>query len=249
MSICRSLSMKIAVSAIALLLGAVALSACGGDDGGTPRAAGGKAAARSGLGTPLTATNEHDGSIRPDVTEREPDESSLQDVAPADEQALADGAGSCGATDAEPSAPTLGVSAQAILCLLNVERAARGLAALRMNPRLSRAARGHSEDMVRNLYFSHDAKNGTSMLDRIKSTGYLKARLAFTVGENIGWGSGSLSTPDALVKAWMNSPPHRANILQGRYRELGVGLILGAPASGVEGTAVTATTNFGRVGR
>ena len=44
----------------------------------------------------------------------------------------------------------------------------------------------------------------------------------------------------------MNSPPHRANILQSKFRELGVGLTLGAPATGVAGTAITATTNFGR---
>ena len=84
------------------------------------------------------------------------------------------------------------------------------------------------------------------MLDRIRAAGYLKARASFTVGENIGWGSGTLSAPRALVKAWMASPPHRANILQGKFRELGVGLTLGAPAPGIPGTAITATTNFGR---
>jgi uncharacterized protein YkwD len=240
-----------ATAAVAALC-ALLLASCGGE-ASEPAATG-----RSGLGTPLAATNDGAGGVvspgaqstpSTGVVEGGPDQAPLEEIAPPDEEALADGAGSCGAVDAEPSRATLGETGQAILCLLNVERTSRGRGRLRMNARLSRAARGHSRDMVRNTYFAHDAKNGASMLDRIRAAGYLRPRTRWTVGENIAWGSGPLASPRALVRAWMNSPPHRANILQARFRELGVGLVLGAPSPGVSGIALTATTNFGRVSR
>jgi uncharacterized protein YkwD len=240
------------VSAAALVLCTIALAACGGEGQEGPAD---NSTARSDVGTSITATNDGaSGVVAPDasnapstgVVEGDPDQSKLDEIEPPDEEALANGSGSCGAPDAEPSAATLGETAQSVLCLLNAERSSRGLGKLKMNARLSRAAKGHSDDMVANVYFAHDAKSGSSMLDRIRAAGYLKARASFTVGENIGWGSGTLAAPRALVKAWMNSPPHRANILQGKFRELGVGLTLGAPAPGIPGTAVTATTNFGR---
>jgi uncharacterized protein YkwD len=240
-------------ASVALVLCTIALAACGGEGQEGPTAA---ETARSDVGTPLTATNDGAGGVvapgatnapSAGVVEGGPDQSQLDDIAPPDEEALANGTGSCGAVDAEPSAATLGETSQSILCLLNVERTSRGLARLTMNSRLTRAAKGHSDDMVQHVYFAHDAQNGGSMLDRIKAAGYLKSRSSFTVGENIGWGSGTLAAPRSLVKAWMNSPPHRANILQSKFRELGVGLTLGAPAAGITGTAITATTNFGRL--
>jgi uncharacterized protein YkwD len=238
---------------LAAAVSAAALAACGGDTEG-PTAAD---TDRSDVGAPLVATNEGStGVVTPDaeegptagVVEGGPDQSSLDDIAPPDEEALANGSGTCGAADSVPSSGTLRETSQAVLCLLNAERSSRGLGRLRMNSRLGRAALGHSRDMVNKRYFQHDSADGKTMLDRIKAAGYVRRNAVFTVGENIGWGSGSLASPRALVRAWMNSPPHRANILQGRFRELGVGLVIGAPAAGVTGTAVTATTNFGRVG-
>jgi hypothetical protein len=63
------------------------------------------------------------------------------------------------------------------------------------------------------------------------------------VGENIGWGQGPLSTPRAMVEAWMNSPGHRRNILADDYAEVGLGLALGTPESTTWGA--TYTTDFG----
>jgi uncharacterized protein YkwD len=232
---------------------ALAATACGGDDDdGSARMD------RSELGTPIVATNDdatgvvtrgpEDGPTNA-VVEGGPDQSVLDDIAPPDEEALADSSGTCGAADATPSAQTLRETAQAVLCLLNAERSSRGLGALRMNSRLGRAASGHSRDMVRRRYFAHDSVDGKTMLDRVRAAGYVRPNSVFTVGENIGWGSGTQAVPRALVQSWMNSPPHRANILQARFRELGVGVVLGAPSAGVSGTAVTATTNFGRLSR
>jgi uncharacterized protein YkwD len=239
---------------LAASLSVIALAACGGDDEGPTAAETG----RSDVGAPLVATNEDGtGVVTPDaqegptagVVEGGPDQSALDDIAPPDEEALANGSGTCGAADTVPSSGTLRETSQAILCLLNAERTSRGVGRLRMNARLGRAAAGHSRDMVARRYFQHDSADGKTMLDRIKAAGYVRGNSVFTVGENIGWGSGSLASPRALVRAWMNSPPHRANVLQGRFRELGVGLVIGAPAAGVSGTAVTATTNFGRLSR
>ena len=242
------------VFALTAMLCALVVVACGGSDDGAPAVDAG----RSEIGSPVAATNEDaSGVVTPGaeeapttgVVEGGPDESALDEIAPPDEEALAESSGTCGAADSLPSAQTLRETAQALLCLINAERSSRGLGALRMNARLSRAAAGHSRDMVRNTYFSHDSIDGKTMLDRIRAAGYVGRNSVFTVGENLGWGSGRKAAPRALVQTWMNSPPHRANILQGRFRELGVGLVLGAPAAGVSGSAVTATTNFGRLAR
>ncbi len=243
----RSGGRAAAACSVGMTLLTVLLAGCGGSDAGRP--------ARDGaIGSPVAATNERSAGVVPagqapdaGVVEGAPDQEAPAQLAPPDEQALADGAGSCGATTAVPTPSTLAVVSQSILCLLNVERTTRGLAALRSNQLLARASVGHSTDMVSRRYFEHDTPQGVSLLDRVRSTGYIKPRSQWIVGENIGWGSETLASPRALVDAWMKSPPHRANILQRRYREVGVGLVLGAPTPGVSGAAVTATTDFGRV--
>src|SRR2546423_1519821 len=65
-----------------------------------------------------------------------------------------------------------------------------------------------------------------------------------TLGENIAWGSLQYSTPASIVKMWMHSPGHRANILRAGFRDIGIGIARGAPQAGVHGAA-TYTTDFG----
>jgi uncharacterized protein YkwD len=68
------------------------------------------------------------------------------------------------------------------------------------------------------------------------------------LGENIGWGSGSAADPYALVRMWMKSPPHRANILSSHFREIGIGIAVGIPVRGAHASAqggATYTTDFG----
>jgi uncharacterized protein YkwD len=131
----------------------------------------------------------------------------------------------------------------ATLCLLNRTRAAHGLAPLRLNARLSHAARRHSRDMVRHRYFAHDSRNGRSPFARMRATHYVPRGASWWLGENIGWGSGSLAQPIALVRAWMHSPEHRANILSRHFRDIGIGIAAGAP---VGGGGATYTTDFGQ---
>ena len=103
----------------------------------------------------------------------------------------------------------------------------------------------HSRSMARGDFFSHYGKRGSSPIDRVRRTGYLSGSRRWRVAENIGWGSGSRSTPRAMVKAWMRSRSHRVNILRGAFRDVGVGVVRGAPVKGYGG-AVTYTIDFGR---
>ena len=166
-------------------------------------------------------------------------------VAPA-EAATGKRSSSCSDTREVPAAGNLGQVERATLCLLNAERAKRDVRPLARDWRLARAADRHTDDMVEQGYFQHDSRNGESFSDRIRDTGYLSRVSSWAVGENIAWGSGRLSTAEAIVKAWMDSPGHRANILNGRYREIGIGLTLGSPRGG---NGATYATEFGAVTR
>lgn len=151
--------------------------------------------------------------------------------------------GACSASHAEVRASTIRRARDATLCLLNRVRARHGLAPLRLNAKLTRAARRHSRDMVRRRYFSHASLSGRSPFARMRATHYVPRDASWWLGENIGWGSGTLAEPIAMVRAWMHSPPHRANILSRHFRDIGIGIASGAP---VGGGGATYTTDFGR---
>ena len=129
----------------------------------------------------------------------------------------------------------------AVLCLHNRERGARGLPLLRESAKLRRAAEGHSGDMVASGFFAHDSPVGADMADRILGTGYARDQ-GWSLGENIAWGTGSLATAAEIQRAWMDSPGHRANILRRQFREIGIGIAVGAPvdAGGLDGATYTA---------
>jgi uncharacterized protein YkwD len=147
----------------------------------------------------------------------------------------------CSGADSTP-AKLGGKAGRVTLCLLNRERAARGVRPLRANSKLARAARGHARDMVARRYFSHQSRSGASFSARIKRTGWTRSRRSYTMGENIGWGGGSLSSPRAMVRGWMNSAGHRANILSRSFKQIGVGIANGAPTGG---SGATYATDFG----
>jgi uncharacterized protein YkwD len=157
----------------------------------------------------------------------------------------ASAAGACPSSHASASKVSKRALVRATLCVLNVERSRHNLHPLRLNHKLSRAARRHSEAMARERFFSHTSQNGTSFVDRIRDSGYLSGARSWSVGENIAYGSGSLSSPSSIGTAWMNSPGHRANILSPSFREIGIGLASGTP---VGGSGATYTTDFGRRG-
>jgi uncharacterized protein YkwD len=157
----------------------------------------------------------------------------------------ASAAGACSSANASVKTASKRSLVRATLCVLNAERAKHHLRPLRLNRKLAAAARGHSGAMASRHFFSHDSLNGASFLDRIRRAGYLRGARSWAVGENIAWGSGRLSTPRAIGRAWMNSPGHRANILSRSFRAIGIGIAAGAPTGG---GGATYTTDFGRRG-
>jgi uncharacterized protein YkwD len=156
--------------------------------------------------------------------------------------ATASAASPCAAGDGLPA--RLGDTAlrSTTLCLINRERAAHGLRRLRLDSRLTRAARRHSRDMVAHHYFAHDSRTGGSFKARIARTGWMKGRSRWSVGENLAWGTGGQATPRAIVNAWMRSAGHRHNILQPRFRVIGIGIHLDAHGGRA---GATYTTDFG----
>jgi uncharacterized protein YkwD len=149
----------------------------------------------------------------------------------------------CSSADATASQASRRALVRATLCVLNAQRARRHLPRLSLNGKLSSAARVHSVAMVRGEFFSHDSQDGSSFVDRIRKTGYLSGAGSWSVGENIAYGSGDRSSPRSIGRAWMNSPPHRANILSRSFREIGIGVAYGTP---VGGGGATYTTDFGK---
>ena len=151
----------------------------------------------------------------------------------------------CTGADAEPNRASHRTLVRATVCLLNKQRRGRGMRGLKLSQRLGRAAQRHSVDMSSNGYFSHDSRSGASFIDRIRRSGYLKSARSWLVGENIAWGTGSLATPRSIVRAWMNSPGHKANILNRSFRQIGIGISFSAPVPAEDGSAGTYTTDFG----
>jgi uncharacterized protein YkwD len=130
---------------------------------------------------------------------------------------------------------TLEAREKRMLDLHNQKRGAMGLPRLCVHPALQRAANYYSQDMVRDDYFRPDthrtyvgAYAGETFSKRIARFGY-RFRVA---GENIACGSGSYATPDNRFSAWMNSPGHRANILNRQFREVGIGAVTGTHTCG-----------------
>jgi len=128
--------------------------------------------------------------------------------------------------------PTTGASAyeQRVLELTNQARAqARtcgttsyaAAAPLTYNANLRTAAYDHSRDMAVRNYFSHTNPDGLSPFQRMTNAGYTGWT---TAGENIAAGQ---TTPEQVVQGWLQSPGHCANIMNARFRELGVGYYAG----------------------
>jgi uncharacterized protein YkwD len=129
---------------------------------------------------------------------------------------------------------------------MNAIRAARGLRALRVSRQLSAAAAYHTNQMGLRGFFEHESANGTDFWKRIERFYPSRQARSWSVGENILWGSPEISAAKA-VREWMQSSPHRANILSREWREVGLGAAHFESAPGTyRGDAVTiVTADFG----
>ncbi len=156
-------------------------------------------------------------------------------------------ASACPGANLQPQTSNLERIRSATLCLVNQERALHGQSPLRLNRQLAEAAQRHTQEMVSQGYFNHVGPRGDTPLNRIMATGYISSspRISYTVGENIAWGTYGDSTPSAIVQAWIASPPHLANILDGRFRDTAIGVLPAVP--GMSQPGGTYTQDFGTV--
>ncbi|MFD5086801.1 CAP domain-containing protein [Kitasatospora sp. NPDC058406] len=111
--------------------------------------------------------------------------------------------------------------AQQVADLVNTQRAQAGCGPLTVDSRLNTAAQVHSEDMANRSYFDHASPEGNHADQRIEATGYRWS----SWGENIARGQ---KDPAAVMESWMNSPGHRANILNCSFKQIGVGVRTGS---------------------
>jgi uncharacterized protein YkwD len=156
-------------------------------------------------------------------------------------------AGACQGADALPGQASDAVVRSATLCLMNSQRSAHAVAGLRAHSALASAAGRYARQMVSERFFAHTSPRGSTLTSRIRDTTYLRGAPGWSVGENIGSGSGTMATPRAIVEAWMESPGHRANLLSPCFRDVGIGIAAGMPAeSAGAGSAGTYVTDFGR---
>jgi uncharacterized protein YkwD len=134
-----------------------------------------------------------------------------------------------GPAAASASGARLDQKERAIVRGINHQRAKHGLAPVHASARLSRAADYHSWEMLDANYFAHTSRDGGSFDARVRR--YVNKR---ALGETLAYLGGGCSRGSArrVVRMWMNSPPHRAILLSGTYRRVGVGKRVGSLGSG-----------------
>ena len=154
-------------------------------------------------------------------------------------------AAQCKGGDVSPGKLTDKRAAKAVLCLLNKERRRHHLKPLRRQRAQTKAARSHNKRMLSRRCFSHRCPGEPDLTGRLTQTGYLPCNCSWGIAENIAYGSGGAGSPRGIVTAWMHSPEHRANILNGSYRHIGVAADSGTPVAGRQRDAATYTTDFG----
>jgi uncharacterized protein YkwD len=153
------------------------------------------------------------------------------------------GGGGCAGARSDPGQLAPGQMRQATLCLINHMRHRHGLGSVHAHPKLRKAASGHSSDMVHRDYFSHYSPGGGSIQTRIGGSGYLAGANSYQYGEVIGGGTSAAGSPKRVMRAWMHSGPHRAAILNGGFKDAGIGIAKGFPGMGNQGA--TFTVDFG----
>lgn len=116
------------------------------------------------------------------------------------------------------------LTVQSVLVETNKARTAAGLPALTSNSLLNSSAQTKANDMAKNNYFAHNAQSGAKFWTLIDAVGYKYMH----AGENLGL---KFATAPGLLKAWLNSPTHRANIMNANYDEIGIGIAYGSNGS------------------
>lgn len=152
-------------------------------------------------------------------------------------------AASCSGADSAPRKISNQRAAGIVACLVNKQRSKHGRSKLHYRRNLADAARSHSEQMQKSDCFDHECPGEAALTGRYVRSDYLPCSCSWGVAENIAWGPGGKGSPRKIVKSWMNSPEHRANIL-GPYEDVGVGVRWGSPLHR-KSHAGTYTLDFG----
>ena len=154
-------------------------------------------------------------------------------------------------TTARPAAPSarstvLSTYEADIVRRMNAIRGTRGLRPLRVSRQLSAAAAYHTNQMGLRGFFEHESANGADFWKRIERFYSSRRARSWSVGENILWGSPEIS-PSTAVREWMQSAPHRANILSREWRDVGLGAAHfdSAPGEYRGGPVTIVTADFG----
>jgi uncharacterized protein YkwD len=154
----------------------------------------------------------------------------------------------CAHASVAPAHLSTPAASHALRCLINGVRRAHHLRPVRAERHLRSAARRHANDMAGRDYFAHASPGGTTMEKRVRHAGYLHRVREWWLGEAIAWGNGGAGAPRAILRGLLNSPPHRAILLDPGFRDLGIGVARGAP-QGAGAGALTIALDFGRVRR
>jgi uncharacterized protein YkwD len=133
-----------------------------------------------------------------------------------------------------------------ILTSLNATRASRKLRPLVLSDDLQRAASAHSRSMLDNGFFEHESKDGSPFSVRVKRYYRPGGYDSWSAGENLLYSTSEIDASTA-IKAWLNSPMHRANMLSPTWREVGIGAFYASAAGGTFGGEATwvITMDFG----
>jgi uncharacterized protein YkwD len=152
-------------------------------------------------------------------------------------------ASACNGADVKPARQSTDQARRAVTCLINRQRVHHHLKRVHGSTALWAAAQTHTNAMVSQNFFSHEG-DGTPA-SRASNAGYMAGASAWGVGEALEWGVKKSATPRAIVRGWMRSPEHRAIVLTGRFRQVGVGVADGSPMDGNDRGAETFTALFG----
>jgi uncharacterized protein YkwD len=131
----------------------------------------------------------------------------------------------------------------AVICLINKKRARNHVKSVHASLPLAIAAQAHTDAMTAQNFFSHNG-DGTPAT-RAANAGYMAGARAWGIGEDLFWGAAKRSTPHATVDAWMRSAEHRAVLLSGSFRQVGVGVDQGSPEGADSANTGTYTALFG----
>jgi uncharacterized protein YkwD len=133
-----------------------------------------------------------------------------------------------------------------VLVQVNVLRRTKGLVPLKLASGLNAAALQHSREMATDGYFAHESVDGSSFDKRVARFYRPGSFRYWSVGENLVWSAPTLDAAGALT-LWLNSPPHRKNLLDPHWREIGIAAVhvTAAPGAYGGGAATIVTADFG----